>query len=274
MDNRTPAIEMLAKRVFTRDALGIWNYALLVAMLLFYTAIILMVAILFSLQQPSGNTGSESATRVMYYAQMAYCVANVIIVFVAAAALIVAREQSQHARRQTQQLIDQNRHLKLSVSLPTLRNIVAEWRKTKFAKPHNPLLMQVGTEMRTFSELRAQLPEATQRINEHLQNLRKEPRANADISEEDCSYSDYMGFLIQIEEIGLLCRNDYIDKQDLVDHIGTSLYTHIALLMDHILWRRKNVDNSPSTFANTLWLFSELEKKTSFTFSLPEETPE
>lgn len=78
---------------------------------------------------------------------------------------------------------------------------------------------------------------------------------------EDCMASDrlklrdYLAIVNFFEDVGLLCRKQYVRHEDLFDFLGASIVYYMAPMLPFILALKRGSSAGGGIYANALWLF-------------------
>lgn len=202
---------------------------------------------------PQWLEGARDDNSFRNWLELLYFISNLGLLGVAAYAVRFARHQAITSE-----------HSQLS---NVYMQITAQWWEPEFIRSRSLLTVLIREAESTEP---GAMPEA---VNAFLKQKRVPPTAAPEApggtearAEPAPSHADYLQIMRFFEDVGLLCRKEYVRKEDVFDFIAASIQYYISALLPHILFLRRDHFKSQTIYANALWLHQECRGYESYSF--------
>lgn len=154
------------------------------------------------------------------------------------------------ARRQAQLLVDQNAHAGRARLAPTYLDISQQWDSDGLAKARS-ILGELDTFWNANPELQGAFSSSSKYIHAVIRDMGPLSRP----------YNSYVDLMAYIENLGLLCLEDYVGLQDINNIMGSGIRYILGLVLEQIQYDRSTRDSSVKSralYANALTLYELL----------------
>jgi hypothetical protein len=74
-------------------------------------------------------------------------------------------------------------------------------------------------------------------------------------------FAEHMAIVSFFEDVGMLCRKNYLRKEDVFDFAGAPIVAYADLVLRYLELTRRPPAGGHTVYANTLWLYREAAKR-------------